>query len=638
MIYSILYQGNRMDKEVEVPHFDLSTDILVVGAGCAGIYCADSAKKEGRDVILLELGENIGGMFVCGNVTGYYYGGEGGTYLEDDKRVHQDTVFVGNGHHADGWQLHLYKRLREGGVRLFPSYSVLGIYREGGHVFGVRAFDGQRSVDIRATFTVDATSDGHLVRLLPVEKRYGRPSDGRFVPYTIRAIYHTEGVLRACNADSGTMNHYDSEDFSRGTILAHANASEVLKSGDFVNLALHIGVREGLSFVGEDTVRYEDILYEKKKERILFYAYSDLDRHGSDRAIEEELFQNFWVISNLSTVTIPIGVPMGAVVPKGICGFVTAGRCLSCDTYAQSAVRMNRDMFRMGECVGVALAMAIQAGVEFLEIDYNEYLEKVKARGAFDGAHAPGFYFDNTYNAYKKRMLSLGRTPDERYKEYRGGDHVIVPISFGVEENFERLRTIEPGVAFWSCFRHPNREEICERLYLALDDADTDLYRYNLGIALGLCEDKRALPIIREIVERRDCVFFTENRRSNQFRSAIAICLLGRLGEPSDLPLLFDILSEEEIQKPMYHTLKPDYLYHGSSDQNFVYFSLLTHATVAIRKIYVRHALPLDELRERFLEIFRDGSRISFATPTKPGEHAYEEISGFIRQIISSLG
>ena len=108
MIYSILYQGNRMDKEVEVPHFDLSTDILVVGAGCAGIYCADSAKKEGRDVILLELGENIGGMFVCGNVTGYYYGGEGGTYLEDDKRVHQDTVFVGNGHHADGWQLHLY--------------------------------------------------------------------------------------------------------------------------------------------------------------------------------------------------------------------------------------------------------------------------------------------------------------------------------------------------------------------------------------------------------------------------------------------------------------------------------------------------------------------------------------------------
>ena len=638
MIYSTLYQGRLTEQEVGAVSFELSCDILVVGAGCAGIYCADSAKREGKDVILLELSENIGGMFVCGNVTGYYYGGEGGSYLEDDKKVHQDTVFVGNGHHADGWQVHLYKRLLEGGVRLFTSYSVLGIYREGGHVLGVRAFDGQRSVDIRSTFTVDATSDGHLVRLLPIEKRYGRPSDGRFVPYTIRGIYHTEGRLLACNADSGTMNHYDSDAFSLGTILAHANASEVLKKGDFVNLALHIGVREGLSFVGEDTVRYEDILYEKKHERILFYAYSDLDRHGSDRAIEEELFQNFWVISNLSTVTIPIGVPMGAVVPKGISGFVTAGRCLSCDTYAQSAIRMNRDMFRMGECIGLALAMATDSGIGFLEIDYEEYLNRIQARGAFDGGHAPGFYFDNTYNAYKKRMLSLGRTPDMRYSHYQGSDHVIIPISFGVEEHFEKLRTIEPGVAFWSCYRDKNREAICERLYRALDEADTDLYRFNLGIALGLCEDERALPILREIVERRDCVFFTENRRSNQLRSAIAVCLLGRLGKESDLPLLFDILSKEEIQRPMYHTLKPDYLYHGSSDQNFVYFSLLTHATVAIRKIYVRHALPLGELRERFLEIFRDGSRISFSTPTKPGEHAYEEISGFVRKMLSSLG
>ena len=468
MIYSELYEGTLREREVGAVDFALTTDILVVGAGCAGIYCADSAKREGADVVLLELSENIGGMFVCGNVTGYYYGGEGGSYLEDDEKTYGDRIFLDNGHHAEQRQIHLYHRLCESGVRLLTSHSVLGIYREGERVVGVCAFDGEKKKNIGAHFTVDATSDGHLVRLLPIKKRYGRPSDGHFVPYTIRGIYQKENVLVASNADSGVMNHYRSEEFSRGTILSHANASDVLKKGEFVNLGLHLGVREGLTFEGEDCVRYEDILYEKEQNRTLFYAYSDLDRHGTDRSLEEELFQNFWVISNLSTVTITIGVPMGAVVPKGMRGFVTAGRCLSCDTYSQSAVRMNRDMFRMGECIGVALAMATRDGVEFLDIDYDSYLKKVKARGVFDSGHARGFYFDNSYNAYKKRMQSLGRVPEERYAHLKGSDHVIVPLRFDVDEHFDELSTIEPGVAIWSCYRAKERDEVCERLYRAL--------------------------------------------------------------------------------------------------------------------------------------------------------------------------
>jgi len=58
-------------------------------------------------------------------------------------------------------------------------------------------------------------------------------------------------------------------------------------------------------------------------------------------------------------------------------GLVTAGRCLSCDTYIQSAVRMNRDMFRMGECVGIAASMAALAGEDFLEMDYRKYFMRV---------------------------------------------------------------------------------------------------------------------------------------------------------------------------------------------------------------------------------------------------------------------
>ena len=97
----------------------------------------------------------------------------------------------------------------------------------------------------------------------------------------------------------------------------------------------------------------------------------------------------------------------------------------------------------------------------------------------------------------------------------------------------------------------------------------------------------------------KDCFFFTDNRRSNQFRSAIAVCLLGRIGTSADLPLLFEILEAEEIDRPMYHTLEANYLYHNYPDRNFVFFAMVTHACMAIYKLYRRCQLLYGRLDQR---------------------------------------
>ena len=250
----------------------------------------------------------------------------------------------------------------ESGVRVLCRHSVIGLYFEKERVIGVLAYDGAREVTIKADITIDATSDGHLIRMTDVKKRYGRPSDGHFVPFGVFLQYTKNGRLHSKNNDSGIMDQYENRDFSSKTIMAHANASNILGNEELVNCALHTGVREGLTYLGEETVNYEDLLLGKQSEKVLFWAYSDLDRHGSLRAIDEDMFQNWWVISNLSTVVMSIPIPMGSVVPKNIKGLITAGRCLSCDTYSQSAVRMNRDMFRMGECIGVAAAKGFSWG------------------------------------------------------------------------------------------------------------------------------------------------------------------------------------------------------------------------------------------------------------------------------------
>ncbi len=633
MILSMLENGIVVKKSCEVIDFDDSCNVLCVGAGGAGCYAADSAARTGATVILLEFGDNIGGMSVCGNVTGYYYGACGGSYEEDNQKSKADTVFLTNEKHWEQRQIRLTERLMKSGVKVLCRHSVIGLYFEDNRLIGVLAFDGKREIKIKADITIDATSDGHIIRMTDVKKQYGRPSNGSFVPFGVFLKYTKKGMLCAQNNDSGIMDHYSKEDFSAKTIMAHANLSYMLKE-EIVNCALHTGIREGLTYEGEDTLKYDDLLFGRKPDKVLFWAYSDLDRHGTLRAIEDDIFQDWFVISNLSTVVISIPVSMGSVVPKNIKGLVTAGRCLSFDTYIQSAVRMNRDMFRMGECVGIAAAMASLAGVDFLDIDYEEYLMQVKANECFGKYSHITFNFDNTYRMYLNKMNALGRIPDKKYANLALNERICEPINFDADNTFHLLKTDAPGVAIWSCYISPNREMIRERLYNEMLNTDDKLYKYNCAIALGLVEDKRALPVLRDIVQNRDCFFFTDNRRSNQFRSTISLCLMGRLGASEDLPLLFDILSAEEIERPMYHTLQPNYLYHSYNDRNFVYFLMLTHACMAIYKIYRRCNLDMKQLHDFFCDLFYDGTVMNRVIEGRTENSAEEEMKEFVEYVL----
>ena len=430
------------------------------------------------------------------------------------------------------------------------------------------------------------------------------------------------------------MNHYNANEFSRKVIMAHANADNLLKNTEYVNLASHTGIREGLSFEGECRLNYEDLLLGKKPEKVLFHAYSDLDRHGSERATEEEFFQNWWVVSNLATVTVNIPVPFGSIVPRGIRGLLSAGRCLSTDTYMQSAVRMNSDMFRMGECIGVAVSIAVRDGVDFLDIDYESYLARVRKRRCFNGYPDRTFCFDNNYSSYLTKMNSLGRTPDSKYASLRANDYICEKIDFDFEKNIHLLKTDAPGIAIWSAFVAKDKTAVKKLLIRELSEAEDELYRYNCAIALGIMGDDSALPTLRQIVEGRDCFFFTDNRRSNQFRSAIAVCLLGRLGGEKELPLLFEILSDGEIERKMYHTLEANYLYHNDPDRNFVYFQMLTHTCMAIYKIYNRLSLDMEKLHGFFEKLFAGDKVLRRTTDAKLGEPAYAELCDFINHIL----
>ena len=614
-----LYNGDLRIKETDEPVWGQSYDIIVAGSGSSGTYCALSAAKEGRNVLLLEKTRWCGGMHIQGLVNGYYYGGRGGLYEETDKKT---AALAGELFYdmADAKRLVVGEILEENGIEVSTSSIVVGLYAESSRVIGVRACLGTKVTDIKCSMLVDATSDGHLLRLLPVRTFIGRATDNGVQPFSsVRSVYldksQYDGGLSVTAGnvsgrygvyheyrDNGYVNQYDEEQFTDAIIRAHASHLKTLAPmARFLYLAPLIGIREGLLFEGEQTLTLKNVLEDKEKpENILYCCFSDVDKHGSDLAFDEKTYQNWFVNCNMSTCTVYIPVPVGSVVPKGWTGFITTGRCLSMDCYVNSAVRMNTDAFRIGEACGILASMALDCSASPMQIPYPALKEKLLSCGLWEAEETrkPSFW-----------------TPA------RGNDRRFVTWMTRPEEIRDALSTDRPSVALWSCHLL-GREVIGDQVY-EMTKSDDEMLCYNAAIALGVMEDERALPILREIIRRRTPFYFRDCRRSNQMRSVIAICLCGNMKDKGIVEELLNILLPEEFENPIYHQLlEPCYEFSIVKEQNSVYYQHFSHAVAALVKIAQAHEECREPIRTALHAALDDESYIRRITK-EPEHNAY---------------
>ena len=620
MTFDYLEDGVRKSKTVAPVTFETNCEVLCIGVGAAGAYAAISAAREGCDVIAIEKDNNIGGMPINGKVTFFYYGEEGGTYEETECRAKAlDKCFYGGDKHIEARQTVLAEMLTEKGVKLICGATVLGIYIDEFSVMGAMVWHNGKCFDIGCKMLIDATSDGHIVHMCPIRTYFGRVTDGKTVPFTNRTDHITaDGKYTHCNGDDGYCDQYEPWSFSKKILRAHANKLKFVRPANgnrMLSVATSVGVREGIRYEGEETLSYRDIISASDPEKVLFYARSDLDKHGHDLAMDEVEYQNWWVLSNLSTVVARIPVPLGAVVPKGLKGIVTAGRCLSVDSYASSAVRMNRDMFRMGECVGIASAMAVKGNTSFTNIDYSEYLAKTEKYGCMNGRYTDRFAFDHPSKNGFYRPITFDLT-----------DEQIISI----------LSTESPGEAIYACYRSDGK--IAEKLIPCLDSSDR-AFALHCAIALGIMGRREGISVLREAVKSRGTEIFKGCRRSNQYKSAAAICLIGRIGDKNDIELLKPIVFDSSERKKNFYAEPNDVLAFYTDTCRFCFYQHFTHAVMALVKLTARYG-GSEELKSELSELFygeSGNSIISFVSDGKPTGAIGEEMSDFMKNVLKML-
>ena len=173
-----------------IPVWEKEYDVIVAGAGSGGIYAALAAAREGKRVLLLEKSRWCGGQHIQGMVNGYYYGYRQGLFRKTDEQAAalENTMFYDVA--SDGKRILVAKLLEESGVEVKTLSLVTGVYAEGKTVRGIRALLNHTQAQFGCKMLIDATSDGHVLRQLPIEMKMGRDGDSEPQPFSsVRSVY-----------------------------------------------------------------------------------------------------------------------------------------------------------------------------------------------------------------------------------------------------------------------------------------------------------------------------------------------------------------------------------------------------------------------------------------------------------------
>lgn len=404
----------------------VSADVAVIGGGTAGVFAAISAAKTGAKTVLIEKNNILGGTVTVANVNypGLFFAwGKpiiDGPCMEAVRR----TIKAGGAvmpkisrkpeyHWQEQILLNrfiytavLFQMCDEAGVTVLCSAMISDVAEEKDGLCLI-VTDKSGLLRIEAKKAIDATGDANLCQIAgyAVEKSAEQQPatlQNHISGYDISAIPTEEirnGFSRACLPDFVTADdlirylriqkidmHVASvdADTSEGkTALEKRAYYQTLKAYEYLRsmkgleglridfAAEETGVRETNRIVGESTVTEEDYIGGKFYPDSVCYAFYPIDRHVPDG-----------IVQRFHEEDVTAKIPYRALIPKKSKHILCAGRCISSDIYANSAVRVEAVCMATAQAAGCAAALAAESGAEVKKVPYPSLCRALEAIGA----------------------------------------------------------------------------------------------------------------------------------------------------------------------------------------------------------------------------------------------------------------
>lgn len=421
-------EAKRSDKQIN----SINTDILVIGGGTAGVIAAIQAGRAGCSTVLVESGSHLGGTITTAGVAfpGLFHAwgkqvisGIGWelvteTVRMDDVKLPDFTIPTGKQHPKHQVRLNPYlytllaeEKCLEAGVQI--RYYETPVKAEfNGKQWEVETIGKGTHVKIVCNQLIDCTGNATVTSLAGfkvLKENETQPGTQIFQidGYDINSVdlatlqksfeeevklgnlLYTDargniaGILRSkgdnaqhvLKADSST-----SELHTQTNIQGRASVLRMLRflrkfpgceSTKLVRLQPETGVRETYRIDGKYQVAHEDYVTGKVFEDSVAYSFYPIDMHDAKGIVPKHLDEG-----------VVATIPLRALIPKGSKNFLVAGRCISSDRMANSALRVQASCMAMGQAAGVAASLAFHNKTTPLNIPLKDIKKTLLDHGA----------------------------------------------------------------------------------------------------------------------------------------------------------------------------------------------------------------------------------------------------------------
>lgn len=393
-----------------------SYDVLVIGAGAAGVCAAVAAARMGVKVGVVERYGCVGGNLTVGHV-GPILGMVSNGTMRDEVLDLLGVPFndmigeIGVAHDVEYAKCVLSNFIIHENITVYLQTSVSDVILEGDTITGV-VVSGKEG--LRALFgkvVIDSTGDGDVAWLAGADFQKGR-EDGLMQPvtheFTIGNVDESKALVCIGDVDEVEFNGIKFLDYcklcaERGAIPSQLAAvrlhrttfpgerrvnttqmnkvdstntmdlfsaevelrNQIFIVVDFLKTHLPgyescsvtssgttLGVRETRRIMGEYVMTRDDVVSGRR--------FDDVVVHNAEFIVDIHNPNGSGQAESVIQHCKPYDIPYRCFVPRGVDGILTAGRCISGTHEAHASYRVMSICMAMGEAIGVAAALCVE--------------------------------------------------------------------------------------------------------------------------------------------------------------------------------------------------------------------------------------------------------------------------------------
>jgi hypothetical protein len=395
-------------------------DVIVCGAGPAGVSAAITAARAGARTRLFEVHGCLGGVWTAGLLTWIFDFDKPGLTREISRKLDERGARSGTSqknfvYEPDEMKLLLEDLCVESQVKFRLQSRVVAAYKQGRQLTTIVTESKAGREAWQAPVFIDATGDGDLGAQAGCAWEIGQEQSCPCQPLTMNALavvkdatqlqkyisfyggdlnWHVKAtenfkedirkagfktsygmptlfhvrddvVLVMLNHEYGVLP-YDVDAMTQATVHARKEIFDVVRGlrnmggiwagMQVIATAEQIGVRDGRRLRGRYTVTREDLVRGARHPDGVARATFGVDIHAD--TLEKN---NKETISHGGFRTLPYDIPLRALIARDVDGLMMAGRCISGDFIAHASYRVTGNAVAMGEAAGAVAAIAARS-------------------------------------------------------------------------------------------------------------------------------------------------------------------------------------------------------------------------------------------------------------------------------------